>query len=349
MIRDVHRAVVIQTAFLGDAVLTLPLIQKLKDSTGAAVDVVVTPRASGLFENHPAINSIISYDKRGADRGIAGFVRMRKALLARGYDLAVVPHRSLRSALLARLSRIPRRVGFDRSAGRVFFTDVVRYNPGLHEIERNLSLLGVLGVTVGEKILPSMYPGAKDREAVDRLVGQMKLNGSREIVAVAPGTIWNTKRWLTDRFAGVCRTLSAEGKSVVLIGSDTDRPLCEDIRLRADSDRVFNTAGTLTLLQSAELIRRCRVILTNDSAPMHLAVAVRTPVVAIFGATVPSFGFAPYGNQDVVIETSGLSCRPCSVHGGAECPIKTFDCMKNIDVDRVISVLHQKLESNLPR
>ena len=101
--------------------------------------------------------------------------------------------------------------------------------------------------------------------------------------------------------------------------------------------------GELTLLQSGELIRRCRVLIANDSAPMHMAVAVRTPVVAIFGATVPEFGFTPLGEHDVVVQTLGLECRPCAIHGGTSCPIKTFVCMKDIQVadvlDRVNDIL----------
>ncbi len=347
---DFQRAVVIQTAFLGDAILTLPLVQKLKDcAPDAEVDIVVTPHASELFTNHRSIKRIIPYDKRGADKGVRGFARVRRLLAARTYDLAVVPHRSIRSALLARLAGIPLTIGFDRSAGRLLFSDVVRYRSDVHEIERNLSLLTPLGVPIPDRILPSLYPGADDKSAIDQLTAQMELGNSGEIIAVAPGTIWNTKRWPAERFAEVCRALSGEGRAVVLIGSESDRPLCEEIRSLAGSGKIFNTAGTLSLLQSAELIKRCRVLLSNDSAPMHMAVAVRTPVVAIFGATVPAFGFSPYGEHDVVVETTGLTCRPCSVHGGPECPIKTFNCMNDIHVDRVLSVLHTVSQTLPPR
>jgi heptosyltransferase-2 len=100
---------------------------------------------------------------------------------------------------------------------------------------------------------------------------------------------------------------------------------------------VFNVAGKLSLLQSAELIKRSHVIISNDSAPMHLAVAVATPVVAIFGATVPEYGFAPRGAHDIVIETKGLKCRPCSIHGGKTCPIGTFECMIAITPELVVN------------
>jgi heptosyltransferase-2 len=123
----------------------------------------------------------------------------------------------------------------------------------------------------------------------------------------------------------------------MLIGGKEDADLCDKIASGAKEKNVFNTAGKLSLLQSAELIRRSRALVSNDSAPMHIAVAVGTPVVAIFGATVPAFGFAPRGISDVVIETNGLKCRPCSIHGGNECPIKTFECMLAIKPEMLLN------------
>jgi heptosyltransferase-2 len=155
------------------------------------------------------------------------------------------------------------------------------------------------------------------------------------MIALAPGTVWNTKRWPAERFAELARKLDGEGYTVALVGGAEDRPLCDAIVSAAAPARIFTAAGALSLLRSAELIRRCQLLVSNDSAPMHLGVAVGTPVVALFGATVPEFGFAPYGPKDLVVEIRGLSCRPCSSHGGARCPINTFDCMLRISADRV--------------
>ncbi|HEY4613438.1 MAG TPA: glycosyltransferase family 9 protein, partial [Bacteroidota bacterium] len=171
-----------------------------------------------------------------------------------------------------------------------------------------------------------------------------KLSRTKRLIAIAPGTIWNTKRWLKERFAALSRLLADEHYEVVLVGGKDDESLCEEIRSMSNSPKVHNAAGELSTLQSAELLRRCRLLVCNDSAPMHFAVAVGTPVVSIFGATVPEFGFAPYGKFDVVIETRGLQCRPCSKHGGDECPIKTFECMKAITEERVFRKAMEALE-----
>jgi heptosyltransferase-2 len=183
--------------------------------------------------------------------------------------------------------------------------------------------------------LPRLYPAEADQKRIDRLLVELEIARPDQLVAVAPGTIWNTKRWLKERFSSLAVNLDEAGLEIVLLGGREDQTLCNEIRTLSGSSHVYNTAGMLNLLQSVELIRRCRILICNDSAPMHMAAAVGTPVVAVFGATVPAFGFGPSGPRDLVVETQGLKCRPCSIHGGETCPIKTFDCMKNISYEHV--------------
>jgi heptosyltransferase II len=342
---DFKKILVVQTAFLGDVVLALPLVQVLKEKIPAAViDMLVIPRTSELLRNHPDINEILLFDKRGKDAGLKGLFRQARKLRERTYDIAFVPHRSLRSAAVVALARIPHRIGFQKNAGRFLFNSLVHYVQSCHEIERNLSLLGSIGITIDGKKYPRLYPSGEDKKIVDDFLSSHSKYDTKMLIAVAPGTVWNTKRWLEDRFIELVRKLAAVGFYVVLIGGNEDAEICKQIVKSVSSAQTFSAAGKLTLLQSTELIHRSRVLVCNDSAPMHLAVAVETPVVAIFGATVPEFGFAPYGRHDIVVETKGLSCRPCSIHGGDKCPITTFDCMKNISAETVYSKVLQVLE-----
>jgi heptosyltransferase-2 len=334
--RTIDRILIVQTAFLGDVVLTLPLVQVVRQFFAfSKIDVVVVPRAADLVRTHPDIHQVIEYDKRGADRGLSGFLKLLRRIRSEKYGLALVPHRSLRSAFLVTFAGIPLRIGFDRSTGRWLFSKTVRYRQDLHEIERNISLLEAIGIRHHARELPKLFPTARDVQRVDRLLFDLELLNPQQLVAIAPGTIWNTKRWLKERYAELAARLADERYEVILIGGEEDKALCREIKALSGSSRVYTTAGALSTLQSAELLRRCKLLITNDSAPMHFAVAVGTPVVAIFGATVPEFGFAPYGKHDTVVETLGLSCRPCSIHGGRECPIKTFECMNAITVERV--------------
>ena len=327
------------TAFVGDIILMLPLVQTARRSfPDARISIVAIPVACQSLQHHPAIDEIIPYDKKGRDAGLRGLLRMSRQLKKRKFDIAIVPHRSIRSAVIIRLAGIPTRIGFSTSTGKFLFSDVVQYDRGSHETVRNLSLLGPLGLapTTGE--LPDLFPGQHDIEVVDGLIkkNESTINfDTEQLIGVAPGSVWNTKRWPSEYFISLCKMLVRSGYSIALVGGDDDRSLCRDIEKHVGQGPVLNAAGLLTVLQSAELIRRCRVMISNDSAPMHMAVALRTPVVAIYGATVPEFGFAPLGEHDAIMETSGLPCRPCSIHGGEVCPIKTFVCMKNISPENV--------------
>lgn len=338
VISSVNKFVVFQTAFIGDVVLVTPLLAKLQEHfVDAAIDVVVIPAAAPLLDNHPAVREVIVYDKRGADRGPGGVIRLVQRLKRGGYDAALIPHRSLRSGIVCSLAGIPRRIGFSTSAAALLMTDVVRYRKEIHETHRNLSLLTPLQIDVTEKILPELFPSAHDKEIVDRLLQHFSAAAKKPLVAIAPGSVWATKRWPVEKFASLAEMCITAGTSVVLIGGDEDRELSSQIIQTVGSSLVIDATGRLPLLQSAELIRRCRVLVTNDSAPLHLGVAMRTPVIAIFGATVPEFGFGPMGENDVVVQRSGLPCKPCAIHGGPKCPLGTFECMLTIDPGTVMT------------
>lgn len=331
------KILVIQTAFLGDVVLTTPLFDALRERIpDADIDAVVTPAGAQALLGHPSVRRIHTYDKKGDQRGLTPFLTFAHGLRAERYQVALIPHRSLRSSLLAWRARIPRRIGFDRSSARWSLTDVVRYRPEFHEIDRNLSLLIPLGIGDDRRRTPSLSQGFHDDPRVEAILRDAGLH-RESFVTIAPGSVWNTKRWPWERYAELVGMLEGNGHPVVLVGGPEDAGLCDRILAAAKIRRSISAAGALTVLQSAELIRRSRALVTNDSAPLHLASAVGTPVVAIFGATSPSYGFGPRGPLDRVVEVGGLSCRPCAVHGGERCPIGTFVCMLQIDATEVAS------------
>jgi heptosyltransferase-2 len=343
------RILVMHTAFIGDVVLALPMVQKLRAAyPKAAITFVATPRVMPVLENHEAITHLLPFDKKGSDQGLGGIFRMAAKIRNGKYDLAVIPHRSVRSAVVGFLSRVPIRIGFDTSGGSWLMTHTVSYRKEKHEIDRNLGLLEPLGITSSGTERPLLYPSEDDRKMVDRLLflyeSTKNTMKQHPLVGLAPGSVWKTKRWIREHFIEVGRALNKEGAFVVLLGGKEDAELCDRIANFISGSKVLNATGKLTLLQSAELIRRCTVLVTNDSAPMHLAAGVGTPVVALFGPTVPSFGFAPRGPRDSVAGVDGLACRPCSIHGGEKCPIDTFVCMKNLTPDSVLQKVNDIIE-----
>ncbi len=334
-----RRFLVFHTAFIGDLVLTLPVMQSLRASyPDAWIGITAIPAAAALLQGHPAVDEVIVYDKRGVDAGLRGFLRLIRRLRATGADCAIVPHRSLRSALAVRMAGIPRRIGFTTSAGSVLFTDRVAYDPTRHEVDRDLALLAVPGLHVVPERRPILPRSPSDADEALRTLHALGVNLSQKIsVALAPGSVWFTKRWPARHFTTLAQALAGHGYQVVLVGGADDRTLCEGIAAApADGPRIVSLAGRLSLRASAEVLRLCGLVITNDSAPLHLAGAVGTTTFALFGATVPAFGFGPLGPADRVFGVEGLTCRPCAIHGGRTCPIGTFDCMERLDPEEVL-------------
>ncbi len=330
-----RRVLVVQTAFLGDVILATPLLRAARQLwPEAELDFLCIPQTATLLRGNPLLRRVIPYDKRGREKGPVSFLRLARQLRARSYDLALIPHRSLRSAALAALARIPVRVGFDRSAGRKFFTHVVRYRRDRHEVERNLDLLRPFG-PVPSGLRPELHPSHEDVQIVDSVQRRFRVE---RFVAAAPGSVWPTKRWPAAYYAELSRELRRRtGLRTVLVGGEADRPICERVEKESGGAAV-SAAGQLTPLQSAELIRRAALLVTNDTAPLHMASAVGTPVVAIFGPTVPELGFGPYGVANHVAGLD-LPCRPCSEHGGNKCPIGTFECMLGLKPEKVLGLV----------
>lgn len=324
---------VVQTAFLGDVVLTTPLLNVLAERHGP-VDVVTTPAAAPLLETHPAVRRVIPYAKRGADRGFSGLLRLGRSLRAEQYAFAYLPHRSLRSAALALIARIPRRIGF-ADGWRLLYTGS-RPRPATgHEIDRLLTLADVLP---HHQTAPSLGLTALDVAAAEAALRTAGLE--RTFVALAPGSIWGSKRW--PHYAALAERLSAR-VDIVVVGGAEDAALAEEIgaAVGRSNGRWVDLCGRLTLRQSAAVIRKAAVLVTNDSAPLHFAQAVATPTVAIFGPTLPSFGFGPRGPRDRALGVDGLPCRPCSAHGPARCPLGHHLCMQSLRVEDVLHAIEE--------
>jgi heptosyltransferase II len=318
---------VIQTAFLGDVVLTTPLLARLAARFGP-VDVVTTPAAAELIETHPAVHRVIRYDKRGADRGIGGFHRLAERLADTRYSAAFLPHRSWRSAALAFAAHVPDRTGFADSPAAILYTRRVARPRGGHESARLLALADDRRIAAPPPKVSLVLTDA-DRAAAGAWLAERRI--TTPFVAVAPGSIWGTKRW-----PGYTELVARLEKPVVVLGSAADGELAAQVA-GAAAGRAHSAAGALSLRESAALIERASLLVTNDSAPLHLATGVGTPVVAVFGPTTPSQGFGPLGGAGRVVQTSGLWCRPCSPHGPATCPLGHHACMQSITVDQVLS------------
>ncbi len=328
--RKINKIGIFQTSFIGDSVLTTPLIQKTKKLFPDTKIVVITrPQTEDIFKPLPEVSEVILNDKRGWNK-IAGVWKTAKAIKQSGIDILLVPHRSFRSALIAWLSRVPIRIGFTSSEGWFLYTKTVPFNWMIHDAERNLSLLQGIAKEKfgGEKLTMSFTPSAE--ENVARLLQDFNLEG-KKLVGIHAGSAWPTKCWPMEYFVELISKLQTElNVQVVLVGGGKkDADLGEKI-CQLSKGHAASLCGKTSLADLMALMKHFSLFITNDSGPMHIATAFDVPTLAIFGPTTRELGFFPYGEGHRVLEVKDLPCRPCALHGGKKCPLGHFKCMRDI-------------------
>jgi heptosyltransferase-2 len=341
----VSGSLVIQTSFLGDVILTTPLIAEL--AKRGPVDVLVTPQGATVLANNPAIRTTMRYDKRGTYGSALGLWQTVKSIRTRRpYDTAYLAQGSFRSGLLAVLTGAKERIGFASSTGHVLYSKQVPYRPDRHHAERlwSLSMTECADPPSGEQIRPRLYPSDADRRAVDLVLRRTDASDST-FVALAPGSAWGTKRW--PYYVDLAKRL-ADDFQIAVVGSSEDGETAREIADALPAGAVIDGTRGLSLLASAELIGRAQAIVTNDSAPQHLASAMGTPTLTIFGPTVPEFGFGPLAGRHATAGHETLSCRPCHRHGPQRCPLGHWRCMRELTTEYVASLLTEVLNPPVP-
>jgi heptosyltransferase II len=319
---------VVQTGFLGDAVLASGMLRALRALGVERVGMLVRDEVAEIYAGHPGVSTLHRLDKRrrGATR------EMARELRDAAYDAAIVAHRSARSTLLARRAGIARRIGYRQSELGLLHTERVHYSIAAHELDRNAMLVERLGAIVDRSARRSWLVPR------DQAVSAIRGRGADGAIVIAPGSVWATKRWHEERFAALARRLRERGERVLLVGSAHDAELCRGIAASGGIPASDVLAGELSL---GELVAVCSVasrVVANDSAPLHIAEAVGTSVSAIFGPTVPEFGFGPTLDGSAALGVE-LPCRPCRIHGGPRCPIGTHECMTRVSADEVFGTL----------
>ena len=337
-------SLVIQTSFLGDVILTTPLIAEL--AKRGPVDVLVTPGGAAALANNPHIRTVIPYDKRGTYGSALGLWQTIKEIRSRRpYEAAYLAQGSFRSGLIAMMTGAKERIGFASSTGRVSYTKQIPYRPERHHAERLwwLAMSDCADPPSRDQIRPRLYPSDEERRRVDMLLRQSGGN-DEPFVALAPGSAWGTKRW--PYYPSLAKRL-AEDFRIAVIGSEADSAIAAQIIDVLPPGCVINAVG-LPLLASAELIGRAQAIVTNDSAPQHLASAMGTPTLTIFGPTVPAFGFGPIAERHAVAGHESLSCRPCHRHGPRSCPLGHWRCMRELTPEYISTLLTEVLNPPVP-
>lgn len=340
------KILVIQTAFPGDIVLTTPLFKALKKSfPESLLTVVTTPQGCELLQDLKEIDSLVSYDKKGKGSGKLRFLGLIRRLRKEGFDLCISPHRSFRTALMVYGSGAGERVGYSDASLSVVYTRKVFRDTNLHEVERVLSLLNPLEIESGRlDKMPYLEISPETWGRTKNIFDGAGISPNDMVIGIAPGSVWGTKRWTPEGYAALIgRLIERYDAKVLLLGSPSERDAGNRI-MSLTNNMPVDLIGKTTLRELTAVIDRCRLLIGNDSAPGHIASARMVPVVSIFGPTVRSFGYYPYG-KDVVIVEKELPCRPCHHHGPDKCPEGHFRCMRDITVDDVMAGVEKLMQN----
>lgn len=333
------KILVIRLGSLGDVVLTTPVVAALKQRHPQAdVDFLVKKEYHDLLIGNPHIRRIIPFDG-SRQKGLKGLLEIAGELRKEGYTHVIDLHGNLRSRVISALMAGSKTLRYDKQALKRRLLLLGFKVQTKHTVDAYLSALKPIGINVGAGLKPAPAIYLSEDEEKEALLF-LERNGIPEgsiIIGINPGARWQTKRWLDEGFVELGKKVVTElGAKVLVFGGPDEVELSERVGDGIGRD-AFSIAGRIGLREAAALMKRCSVFVTNDSGPMHIAAAVGTPVVAIFGPTVRGFGFSPLG-KSVVVERE-IKCRPCSLHGSERCPRGHFECMKDVTVDDVMEAI----------
>lgn len=325
---------IVQTGFLGDIILSTPVITGLKKKFPEAdIYFLTTPAGKHLIENDPDVFKTLVYDKRGKDKGMQGIRKMADSLKEIGFSRAYSLHKSYRTSLMLYLSKIPFKKGF-KKAKLSFLYDITELrNKFDHDALRNLSILkSEVDIKSFDQSL-RLFPGDKEKIRKD-----LNLKKDDKIIFLSPGSAWKTKMWHTKGYNDAAKHFESMGYKVIISGSMDEKDVCDKAAFETNA---LNVCGKYNLSDIKTIMSLASLVVCNDSMALHMSSALKIPSVTIFCSTVPEFGYGPWKNKSIVIEEK-MECRPCGRHGHKECPVKSEACM-NISSDKVINACEEIL------
>ncbi|MBM4276295.1 MAG: lipopolysaccharide heptosyltransferase II [Deltaproteobacteria bacterium] len=338
----INRILVRGVNWVGDTILTFPSVQGVKELfPHSRLTVLVPNHLVDLWKTFPCVDEIIPFKKKSGIGSIWEDVQVSRSMKKRKFDLAIIFPRSFRSAFQIYLAGIPIRIGYQDEGRSPFLTHEIERKGEvlrLHRVHYYRRLMEPLG-HLGSIPSPRLFLGEEEREWAKKKLDELGLLDGRPIIGINPGAAYGlAKCWPPDRFAELGERLSNKWKATALIfGREEERGMAERILKNLGGGGVDFT-GKTRLLQLAALLERCCLLVTNDTGTMHMASAVGTPVVAIFGSTDP-VATGPWGDGHVVVKRD-VPCSPCLKR---VCPTD-HRCMELISVDEVEEVVSKKLE-----
>lgn len=323
---------IIRFSSIGDIVLTTPVIRCLKQQVaGAEVHFLVKDKFRPVVEHNPYIDKIqvLAHSRE----------LMMEELATENYDYIIDLHHNARTLRIKRALKIKSFSFYKLNIQKYLYTAFkINLLPRQHIVDRYLKTVESFGVK-------------NDGEGLDYFISANEEIKKRDIpashhagyIACVIGAAHNTKKWPVHKWKAFCSKMD---HPLILLGGPEDRVKGDEIAA-VDSVKIYNACGKFSINESADLLRRTKLVITHDTGMMHIAAAFRKPIISIWGNTVPAFGMTPYYGTGMVpssiVETGRLWCRPCSKIGYDKCPLGHFKCMESIEAERVLQLATQGL------
>ncbi len=342
------RILVIRLDRLGDVILSTPVLEALRHRfPHVFIAMLVRPLCQDAIVGNPFVNDVLLYDKDQAQHGVWATIRFARALRRYQFDTALVLHPSNRSHWIPWLARIPVRIGYHRKLPWLLTHRLAhRKQEGRqHESAYTLEMLQVFGIT-SVAPAPHVTVQASAAKRIEELLGESGIAPSDRLVGIHPSASCISKRWLPERFADVADRLVVQERAKICVVAGEADTIHAHAVIQRMRQPALNLAGRLNVAELAALLRRCQVLISNDSGPVHVAAAVGTPVVAIFGRNQRGLSpqrWGPIGDSHVILHKE-VGCVTCLAHA---CDIE-FLCLTALTADEVfravVSVLHKRPE-----
>jgi heptosyltransferase-2 len=339
------KILVIQTAFIGDAVLTLPFLQKLKEENlNYLIDVVTTAKTASLFVASASVNDVFILDKSNRHKSVFSLIKFAKELRKNNYSKVYTPHRSLRSALLTLFTNVRETYGFDNSEFPYVFKNLIGYKFNSHEIERLFAFLKKGEDYNFKSVKPEVTYSTDVKSKISTIFN--KFDNTKIKIVFAPGTEWFTKQYPIDQLIEVIQKCANNNYDCILIGSENEKDLCDQIVSKVGSNCI-NFAGQLSIVETICFLEKVNLLVTNDSAPTHFGMSADIPVLTIYCSTQPGFGFYPYNEKSCYVSYVELDCKPCGIHGHRSCPLSHLNCGKKMLPQMVYGKIQEMLNERV--
>ncbi len=335
----IKKILIVRTDRIGDVVLSTPVINAARKAyPQSRIAVMVRPYTKDIVIGNLYLDEVIVYDKYGIHKNWLSTLKFALDLRKKRFDLALILHPTNRVHIITFLAGIPLRIGYKKKCGFLLTHSIEdkKHLGQKHELDYNFDLAGLAGIKMVDRIL-SMPLAEQDKEFAGDVLRKNGFNSDDSLIIIHPGSSCPSKRWPPERFALLSDKINQLDKvKVVVVGGPDDKAIAEKICSCA-SLPIVNLCGQLELKKLAALIKFSRLFITNDNGPMHIASAVGTPVIAIFGRNQPGLSprrWGPTGKKDIVLHKD-VGCKTCLAHNCQN----GFSCLKAVSMEEVLKCL----------